>query len=260
MVLSNNNPLNLSIVVPVYNNSATLNLLYEQIESVLIAEGITFEIIFVDDCSQDDSVATAKNLVANNREVTLITLSHNIGQHKAVMHGLRSIRGECAVIMDADLQDPPAALAVLWKNRREDGCAVFAGRAGQYQNAGRMVTSKIFKYVLHKLTGIPKNAGIFVLLERTTVDRILSMRVKTPFINVMVGLSRVEAISIPVKRSVREQGRSAYTKWRRLQSALNALRCVLQCRIARSSKSYFQTLDVDPVNGYFTRSRTGERG
>lgn len=240
-------PLELSVVVPVYNNAATLERVYERVRDALVAEGMAFELLFVDDCGPDDSLRVAHELADRYSEVSLIALRHNVGQHAAVLNGLRFAHGECCVVMDADLQDPPEALPLLWHARREDYGAIFAGRRGRYQGVSRMLTSRVYKYVLHRLIGIPKDAGIFVLMERRVVDALLRMPVRTPWINVMIGLNDTPSLSIPVERVIRGEGRSAYNTWGRFYSAFRGLQCVFEYKWMRASKPYIESLDEDPV-------------
>lgn len=247
MALNIEYPVDLSVVVPVYNNAATLGMMYKRVRDALLAEGMTFELLFVDDCGADDSLKVAHELANRYSEVSLIVLRHNVGQHAAVLHGLRFAHGECYVVMDADLQDPPEALPLLWRARRDGYGAVFAGRRGHYQGASRMLTSKVYKYVLHYLTGIPKDAGIFVLMEHRVVRALLRMPVYTPWINVMIGLNNIPSLSIPVQRATRREGRSAYNTWRRFHSAFRGLRCVFEYKWMRASKPYIESLDEDPV-------------
>ncbi len=98
--------------------------------------------------------------------VRLLSHAANRGQHQAVMTGLAAAQGEWSVIMDADLQDPPEALPALLNKGRVGYGAVFAGRRGRYESAGRLLTSRLIKWTMRQLTGLPSDAGIFVAINR----------------------------------------------------------------------------------------------
>lgn len=237
----------LSLIVPVYSNAATLEKLYQRVHQVLNDEDISFELLFVNDAGPDESLNILCDMHARYAEVSLVNMQHNVGQHEAVLHGLRYARGECCVVMDADMQDPPEALAPLWRARSSRCKAIFAGRRGNYQNFTRMLSSRIYKTLLSFLAGLPRDAGIFVLMEREMVQALLAMPVKLPWINVMIGLSSLPMSVVPVKRDCREQGVSAYSSWGRLLSALRGIYCALSYRIWPAEKSYLEGLEQDPV-------------
>ena len=222
-----------SIVVPVYRNGPTLVPLWERIDRVLSTEGYRFEVIFVDDNCPDGSLEIARDLAAARAEVNVVALRRNVGQHWAVLTGLALSRGSWAVVMDADLQDPPEAIPRLL-DVDESVMAVFAGRRGRYQVWHRMLTSRVHKHLLHLACGVPKDAGIYVALRRAMIDRILSLPAATARIVSLIGLTGMPTASVPVRREVRPSGSSAYSSWARLRSALAAYRCVAQTRLRPS--------------------------
>jgi glycosyltransferase involved in cell wall biosynthesis len=236
-----------SFLVPVFNNESSLKQLTKQLKQQMFSHSIEFEIIFVNDFSQDDSLEVLKNLMKTNSNLTLVNMHNNVGQHAAVFHGLRYINGECCIIMDADLQDPPDSVIHLIEKRCNKYEAIFAGRVGTYQNKTRMMTSKIYKYIIHKLTGLPKNAGIFMLIEKALIEKVLNARVRTIWINVMVGLSSSLFHVVPIKRNFRGEGKSSYTSLKRIQSALKGIFCALSFYIFKPKKGYIQTIQTDPV-------------
>ncbi len=243
----------LSVVVPVYNNATTLERFYHGIRQVLDDEKITFELLFVDDAGPDNSLDIATGMAGRYSEVVVVCMRNNVGQHAAVLHGLRFASGDCCLVMDADLQDPVEALPLLWHARSGRHQAVFAGRRGIYQNLLRMMTSRCYKTLLHYLAGLPNDAGIFVLMERELVDEMLRMPVRTPWINVMIGLSGLSLCSIPVERNARENGISAYSEWARLRSAMRGVYCAVSYRWWRPKQSYLESLDRDPVRWIKTK-------
>ena len=212
--------------------------LAEQVIDVLTALGLTHEIVFVDDASPDDAAARLAEVARDHAVVRTITLPLNVGQHAAVLHGLAAARGRWCAIMDADLQDRPASLAVLWQARRPGIEAVFGGRRGAYEGRGRLLTSRLFKWVLHRLTGIPADAGIFVLLARPLVDRLVAFPTRVPWVQSMIGCLGARTDSVPVERAPRRDGDSSYSAMARLRAAARGLLCVLEYRVWRAPAPY----------------------
>ncbi len=220
-----------SIVVPVYGNGATVHALHDAVQRVLQAERLTYEAIFVNDACPNGSLEALECLAATNPWVRVTALPRNVGQHQAVLIGLSQARGRCAVIMDADLQDPPDALPGMLKQLENGYGAVFAGRRGRYQSTGRLMTSRVFKTVLHVLTGVPRDAGMYVALSRPMIDHLVARPEKRPFVVAMIGTSGLPMSSIPVARMPRQSGESTYSSWMRLKAGLSAVRIALRAAI-----------------------------
>ena len=227
----------LSVVVPVYRNADTLEELHRRLGRTLDHAGLGFEIVFVDDACPEGSRSVIERLASGDPRVTGIYLSENGGQQRAVLRGLSRARGEWAVVMDGDLQDPPEAIPDLLQAGQPDALAVFAGRRGSYESSFRLLTSRLFKLTLHLLCGVPSDAGLFVALRRPAVDRLLALPRRCPFVVAMVGAARVPMVSIPVVRARRPSGGSAYGTWRRLKSAASAFAWLLLWRLRGSHAS-----------------------
>jgi glycosyltransferase involved in cell wall biosynthesis len=232
--------LDLSVVVPVYGNAATVAALAEQVATVAQGLGISHEIVFVNDSSPDDSLRRLQALAAASNSIVVIDLACNLGQHAAVLHGLARTRGQVCAIMDADLQDRPASLAVLWR-ARQPGCdVVFGGRRGRYQDAGRHATSRLFKWLLGRLTGVPDDAGIFLLMERALVERLVRFPTRTPWMQSMIGCLGARTISVPVDRDMRATGTSSYSAWGRVRTATRGIWCAVEYRLFPAPLPYLE--------------------
>ena len=137
-----------TIVVPVYRNAATLPALAQRIRQAMGDAGWTFRLLLVVDASPDDSWSVVRQLAAADPRVGGLLLAHNVGQHAAVLAGLRSACASWFVVMDADLQDAPEAIPALLAAAREHSVTVFARRCGRYERWDRLITSRVFKTVL----------------------------------------------------------------------------------------------------------------
>jgi glycosyltransferase involved in cell wall biosynthesis len=220
-----------SVVVPVYGNADTVDVLHEAVLDVLRREGLSSEFVFVDDACPAGSLAALHRVAAAHPDVTVVALPRNVGQHRAVLIGLAHARGRCAAIMDGDLQDPPEALPRMLEEMRRGRAAVFAGRRGRYESAARLMTSRAFKTLLHLLTGVPRDAGMYVAISRPMIDHLVARREAHPFVVAMIGTSGLPMSSIPIDRRRRESGRSSYTSWKRLKSGWSAVSIALRAAI-----------------------------
>lgn len=223
----------LSAVVPVYRNAATVEELARRLHATLEASVAGHELIFVDDACPEGSLGVLRRMADADPRVAVLALSRNVGQHAAVMVGLAHARGAWTVILDADLQDPPEAVPRLLAAAEEGTAAVFAGRCGAYESPGRLLTSRLFKRMLHRVAGVPSDAGIFVALRRPARERLLELSTGRPFVVAMIGALGLPMRSVPVERSPRSTGASAYSTWGRLRSAAAAFGCVYDCRRPR---------------------------
>jgi hypothetical protein len=132
--------------------------------------------------------------------------------------------------MDADLQDPPEAIPLLIDSLRDDTAAVFAGRRGNYEAFFQLFTSRIYKRLLHYLCGLPKDAGIFVVMKRDLVKRLLKIKTHLPYLLPMIASIHLPMVSIPVERYKSPRGKTSYSFFRRLRLGLRGIYCTWECR------------------------------
>ena len=119
----------LSIIIPIYNESGNIKLLHERLTKAISPMKVSYEMIFVNDGSRDDSMALIKQLASSHPEVKFIDLSRNFGHQIAVTAGLQFCNGDSAVIIDADLQEDPADIVRLMGHLRSSDLAVDYDRA-----------------------------------------------------------------------------------------------------------------------------------
>jgi glycosyltransferase involved in cell wall biosynthesis len=213
----------LSWIVPMYRTAASLPELVRRIETTAACCGASSEIVLVDDACPEGSARCAERLVAAGSALRILTLERNRGQDGALREGLRACRGRWAVLLDADLQDPPEAVERLWLARSAGSDAVFARRSGAYETSGRLLTSRLYRRGLAWIGGLPDGACLFVMLSRPMIDAIAATRsARTSILAALSGAGRDFAI-VPVQRSTRRHGRSAYSARARLDKAARSL-------------------------------------
>ncbi len=216
--------IDISVVLPLYRTAATLEELHRRLTAVLAGRTERYELILVDDGCPAGSGAVAARLAAGDGHVRHLTNERNRGQQWTVFRGVGEARGAVVAILDADLQDPPEQLPVLLDTLAEGRAeAVFAARQGQYQRWTRMVTSRVFKGLLQVWLGVPRGAGSYVVMTRRMADRVLRMRVRSPYMLALLGGSGLPLGAVPMERPRRPEGDSAYSTWRRVRFAANAI-------------------------------------
>lgn len=218
------------MVAPVYRNRGTLAELVERLHTTLDEDGISHQIVLVDDACPEGSGELLDRLAAGDDRLEVIHHPRNLGQHRAVLTGLSAARAEWVVVMDADLQDRPETLPELLQTARGSGEIVFAGRRGRYESWGRLATSFVYRLLLPLVARVPRDAGMFFAAPRGAVAELLAMEVSSPFVVTMLGSTGRRSRSVPVERSRRPNGESAYSGALRLRSALSAFRTAFELR------------------------------
>ena len=147
--------LELSVVIPIYNEEAGLAKLFARLYPALDALGMAYEIIFVNDGSRDNSVSILAEQFRARPDVTRVVLFNgNYGQHMAILAGFNVTRGEITVTLDADLQNPPEEIHKLVANMREGYDYVGSIRRVRQDSAGRTIASKLMNRLRERITNI----------------------------------------------------------------------------------------------------------
>ena len=213
----------ISIIIPVYQSAETLGELHTRLCRALGSGPVPFEVIFVNDASPDHSAEVLAAMARQDARVTVLTLARNAGQQGALLHGLAAARGSVAVVLDADLQDPPEAIPRLIAGLDHGYDLVFAGRRGRYDGVVRRFTSHLFKSLLRWMCGTPTDAGLFLAMNQRMMARLLAYTERGPSVLAMIGCTGLRLTSIPVERAPRKSGRSGYSPWRRVRLGLLTL-------------------------------------
>ena len=213
----------LSVVVPVYN-STCLAELAERIERTLTAEGIDYEIIFVDDGSPNSAVWPILERIASTRpRIRVVQLTRNFGQQAATLCGLRESRGNWIITMDDDLQHLPEDLPKFLALKEWD--IVVGQFARKRHGLLRRMASRLKGYFDQIIIGKPGSIQLssYRMLNRTVVDGILSIQTPYPFIPAMMFHVSNNVTGVTVEHGPRKEGRSGYTFWKLLTLFSNLL-------------------------------------
>jgi polyisoprenyl-phosphate glycosyltransferase len=205
--------LELSVVVPVYNEEANLHELHRRLDAVLAGLGVESEIVLVDDGSADRSWAIISELAAADPRVKGVRFSRNFGHQMAFTAGLDHASGRAVVIMDADLQDPPEVIADLFARYREGFDVVYAVRAKREgETAFKLLTATAFYRLLRAITGIaiPMDTGDFRLMGPKAVAAFRRLPERHRFTRGMVAWLGFRQTGVSYVRRPRAAGVSNY--------------------------------------------------
>ena len=214
----------LSVVAPVYNEEALIDVFYERVCSAM--DGIPFELVLVDDGSRDGSLPKLQRLADADPRVKLVVLSRNFGHQTALTAGLDHAQGDAVVMLDADLQDPPELIVQMLDHWRAGIDVVYAVRD---QRAGesrfKLATASLFYRIFDWMTQVElqHNSGDFRLLDRRALDALLSMREHDRFLRGMTVWVGFRQAAIPYSRDARYAGETKYTLARMLRFSLDAI-------------------------------------
>jgi dolichol-phosphate mannosyltransferase len=203
-----------SLVVPVFNESEVIGVFYERATRALSAlEGATYEILFIDDGSRDDSYGQLAGFAARDPHVRVLKFSRNFGHQIAITAGIDHARGDCVVIIDADLQDPPETVASMvaeWRRGFDVVYGVRSDRAGETRL--KLATASMFYRLLGRLTNIhiPANVGDFRLMSRRVVDQLKQLREKDRFVRGLVSWVGFRQTGVKYHRDARYAGETKY--------------------------------------------------
>ena len=213
-------------MVPVYKCDECLGHMYERLVAAVSGTTSSFELVFVDDRSPDDSWSTLSELAREDARVRLVRLSRNFGQHAAITAGLEHARGQAMVIMDADLQDPPEVVPEMAKQWRAGNEVVYGVRDSRDgESRTKLATARWFYRLLRPLSDIdiPVDAGDFRLVDRTVVDAVLSMPERRRYLRGMFAWVGYDQVGVHYARAARERGATKFSTRRMLRFASDGI-------------------------------------
>lgn len=215
----------LSVVLPVFNEAAVLPLLFERVTSALDALGFRWEVIAVDDGSSDASSQLLQGFHARDARWKTLVLSRNFGHQTAVSAGLHYTSGDVVAVLDADLQDPPEALAGLLAKWSEGFDVVYAVRVKRKENLFKRAAYAGFYRLLKRLSSvdIPLDAGDFCVMDRVVVDVLKAQPERARFVRGLRTWAGFKQVGVAVEREARAAGAPKYTLSKLFKLAFDGL-------------------------------------
>jgi polyisoprenyl-phosphate glycosyltransferase len=215
-----------SIIAPVYNERESLPELHQQISQAMAQTEETWELVLVDDGSTDGSSDYIREISKKDPHIRPVIFARNFSHQIAVTAGLDYCRGNAAIIIDADLQDPPEVMLEMiekWKEGYEVVYAVRKEREGE--SWFKLFTASLFYRLIYRITDvdIPIDSGDFRLLDRKVINILGQMREKHRFLRGMTSWVGFRQIGIPYRRAKRFAGETKYPFRKMLKLAINAI-------------------------------------
>lgn len=216
----------LSVVVPVYNEEETLQELARRLRQVLAKTVSSWEVLFVDDGSRDRSWEIITRLAQEDPRVRGLRFSRNFGHQMAFFAGIEHARGDAVVIMDGDLQDPPELIPELLAKHRQGYEVVYAVRAARHgETFFKKFTATLFYRLFAKLTSLnlPLDTGDFRLMGKRAVEAFRQLPERHRFTRGLVTWLGFSQIGVPYERAPRYAGTSKYPLRKMLRLAFDAI-------------------------------------
>lgn len=222
--MASSQPSLVSVIVPVYNESDVLPLLIPTLSTLTIPHCV-FEFLLVDDGSTDSSLGILVAAHQNDPRFNIIQLGRNFGHQVAITAGLEAAKGDCAVILDADLQDPPMLLADFVREWRNGADIVYGIRQGRKEGFIKTLGYTLFYAMYKKLASInvPLDSGDFCLLNRKALDTLNSLPERVRFVRGLRSWIGFKQVGIPYERAARAAGEPKYTLISLIRLALDGL-------------------------------------
>jgi glycosyltransferase involved in cell wall biosynthesis len=218
--------MDISVIIPVFNEEKNIQNLYDRLSQVMQNLSVTYELIFVNDGSQDASIGLIKVLSKKHKSVKYIDFSRNFGHQIAVTAGLDKTIGDAVVIIDADLQDPPELIAEMYQKRKEGFEVIYAKRKNRKgESFLKLWTARIFYRLLAKMTSIsiPVDTGDFRMIDKKIVEVLREMPEKNKYLRGQISWVGFNQTFVEYDRQERQAGSTGYTYRKMLHFALDGI-------------------------------------
>lgn len=216
----------LSILIPVLNEERNILPLYNKLSAELSKLSLSYEIVFIDDGSSDNSLSAIKEINSKDPKVLCLSFSRNFGHMAALSAGMDFARGDAVITMDADLQHPVELIPKLISEWEKGAQVVNTVRTGA-KGAGvfKRITAGIFYYLINKIAKInlPANAADFRLIDRQVVETFKSMKERSRFLRGMVSWVGYKQAFIPYEADKRFSGTTKYSVSRMIAFAIDGI-------------------------------------
>ena len=266
---SRGNQPTLSIIIPVFNEREVLPFCLQRLNTVIKQLGISTELVFVDDGSEDGSVEYLAKQANIESSIRIIMLSRNFGKEAALTAGLDNALGEAVIILDADLQDPPELIPQMIEQWQKGTDVVLMQRLSRSgENWFKRTTAHLFYRVLKHLShsNIPTDTGDFRLMSRRAVDALKQLPERNRFMKGLFAWVGMPTVVLKYDREPRAAGTTKWSYFSLLQLAfegitsfsISPLRWVIKLGITAAFIGAFFGLSIvfkvlifgEPVQGY----------
>lgn len=216
----------LSILTPAFNEAANLEHLHARLVKTMAAVGGEWEWLVIDDHSRDETFAVVQRLAAIDPHVRGIRLARNSGSHVAIACGLHHVRGDAAVMMASDLQDPPETLAQLLERWRAGAQVVWAVRRERPGDASHAGFAAVYYWIMRHVVGMkemPARGADFFLVDRRVVDAFRRVRERNTSVFALITWLGFRQEYVEYDKQPRAAGRSGWTMARKIKLVVDSV-------------------------------------
>ncbi|NDW08849.1 glycosyltransferase family 2 protein [Dysgonomonas sp. 520] len=238
--------MDISVVVPLYNEEESLPELFEWIEKVMNENKFSYEVIFVDDGSTDHSWEVINKLKSRSEHVKAIKFRRNYGKSPALHCGFAKAEGDVVITMDADLQDSPDEIPELYRMIKEDGYDLVSGwKKKRYDPLSKTIPTKLFNYTLRKVSGIKLhdfNCGLKAYRKAVVknIEVYNDMHRNIPYLAKIAGFKKITEKE--VQHRARKYGSSKFGLSRFVNGYLDLLTLWFLSKFGRKPMHFFGLL------------------
>lgn len=216
----------LSIVIPVYYNEQTLQPLYDDIkEKIIDVIDYSYEIVMVNDGSQDGSYSVMKEIADRDKNVKIVSLSRNFGSHAAILCGLEKCSGDCAVVKAADLQEPSELILQMVEKWKQGNNVVLAVREDRQDGKEQKFFANLYYWMVRKtaLKNMPKQGFDVYLVDRKVINVLVALDETNSALTGQILWSGFRTATVPYIRLAREIGESKWTLKKKIRLVTDTL-------------------------------------
>ncbi|NOU73090.1 glycosyltransferase [Paenibacillus sp. LMG 31458] len=215
-----------SVVIPVFNEEAVIQETYQHLKQVMNRTDASYELVFVNDGSRDNSAAIIQGFSAKDERVKLINFSRNFGHQIAITAGMDYASGDAVVVIDADLQDPPELIPEMIAKWKEGYDVVYAKRTERKgETFFKKQTAHLFYRILQASTDIviPVDTGDFRLMDRKVCDEMSRLTEKNRFVRGLVSWVGFRQTAVEYVRDERAAGETKYPLKKMLKLSMDGI-------------------------------------
>ncbi len=224
--MEENKHIAISVIIPIYNESAIIEELYNRLKNNVLKISQNYELIFVNDGSRDNSLEELIKLTQIDKNIKYINFSRNFGHQIAVTAGLDACIGDAVVIIDGDLQDPPELIPELYAKHKEGFEVVYAKRSKRNgESYLKKITANLFYRILKKITyvDIPVDTGDFRIIDKKIVNYLRKMPEQNKFLRGQIAWLGFKQTHIMFERDERKHGQTGYSFAKMMRFAMDGI-------------------------------------
>lgn len=219
-------PEKLSVIIPCFNEEAVIRETYKRLKNVLHTNFQSYEMIFINDGSSDTTLTLLEEISESDAAAVVINLSRNFGHQPAVTAGLHNCSGDAAVIIDADLQDPPEVIPAMFEKHREGFDVVYGVRKERKgENFFKLISAKWYYRLINWLSDVhlPLDTGDFRLVSRKVLDAFKGITERRKYIRGIFSWLGFRQAPFEYERDARHAGETKYTLGKMVRFATTGL-------------------------------------